>query len=105
MAEDADHIRSFTSKLADDGKDIVMVMHSYGGICGTESAHGVVKSERLQARKKDGITGLLYVSSPIPRVGGSVATQMGDDMPGFFKVDVGKLDLASAFRGGRESYR
>lgn len=89
MAEDADHIKSITSKLAGEGKDIIMVMHSYGGICGTESAYDIIKARRAQGGKSGGITGLLYISSPVPEVGGSVATQMGDHMPEFFSVDVG----------------
>jgi pimeloyl-ACP methyl ester carboxylesterase len=87
LIDDADHIKSVTSKLVDEGKDIIMVMHSYGGVCGTEAVHDIIKSKRVQDGKDGGVIELLYISSPVPRVGGSVATEMGDHMPEFFKVD------------------
>lgn len=89
MTEDANYIRSITTELAEEGKDIVMVMHSYGGICGTESTKGVAKLERAQSQKEYGIVRLLYISSPVPGVGGSIATQMSGNMPEFITVDVG----------------
>ncbi|KIW15627.1 hypothetical protein PV08_05675 [Exophiala spinifera] len=87
MAEDADHIKSLTSKLADEDKEIILVMHSYGGICGTESSKGVTKAERVLSQAKGGIIRLFYISSPVPGVGGSIATQMGENMPEFIKID------------------
>ncbi|OQV11041.1 hypothetical protein CLAIMM_14946, partial [Cladophialophora immunda] len=88
MAEDAGYITSLTTKLADEGKEIVLVMHSYGGICGTESTKGVSKAERAQSQLRGGVVRLFYISSPVPRVGDSIATQMGDNMPEFITIDV-----------------
>jgi hypothetical protein len=88
MDQDAEHIRSTTTKLADDGHEIVLVMHSYGGICGTESTAGVSKTDRQVARKPGGIIHLVYISSPVPEIGGSVKTMMGDNMPHFMKLEV-----------------
>lgn len=88
MTDDADYIRSITTELAEEGKDIVLVMHSYGGVCGTESVKGVAKVERAQCRKNGGIIHLMYISSPVPSVGGSIATQMGDNMPDFITIYV-----------------
>lgn len=90
MTEDAEYIKNVTTELADRGENVVLVMHSYGGICGTESTKGVTDVERRQAQKKGGITGLLYISSPVPALGGSIATQMGGNMPGFITVDVSR---------------
>ncbi|KAF4341806.1 hypothetical protein FBEOM_4263 [Fusarium beomiforme] len=86
MEQDAKHIRKFTTKLADDGYEIILVMHSYGGICGTESTAGVSKSERQASGKPGGIVHLVYISSPVPEVGGSVQTMMGDNMPHFMEL-------------------
>ncbi|KAF5602226.1 hypothetical protein FPCIR_2011 [Fusarium pseudocircinatum] len=86
IEEDAEHIKTVTTKLADDGHKIILVMHSYGGICGTESTAGVSKTERQVAGKPGGIVHLIYISSPVPETGGSVKTMMGDSMPHFMKV-------------------
>ncbi|KAK6362468.1 hypothetical protein LTS17_012832 [Exophiala oligosperma] len=88
MTDDVNCIRSITNELVDDGKDIILVMHSYGGICGTESTKGVSKVEREKLRKEGGIIRLLYISSPVPEVGGSIASQMGANMPDFITVEV-----------------
>ncbi|OAL34892.1 hypothetical protein AYO20_05853 [Fonsecaea nubica] len=87
MADDAEYIRSLATKVADQGKEIVLVMHSYGGICGTESIKGVTKAERTLSQMKGGIVRLFYISSPVPGVGGSIATQMSDNMPEFIRVE------------------
>ncbi|KAI5460166.1 Alpha/beta hydrolase fold-1 [Mariannaea sp. PMI_226] len=87
MLDDAEHIRAITTKLAEDGHDIVLLMHSYGGICGTESTAGVSKAERQAIGKLGGITHLIYISSPVPEINGSVQTMMGDKMPEFMKLE------------------
>ncbi|KAG5762081.1 hypothetical protein H9Q69_009571 [Fusarium xylarioides] len=90
MEEDAEHIKTVTTKLADEGHDIILAMHSYGGICGTESTAGLPRTERQVAGKPGGIVHLIYISSPVPEIGGSVKTMMGDNMPCFMKLEVRK---------------
>jgi len=77
MADDAAHIRSVTSKLADQGRDIVLAMHSYGGVCGTESAKGLSKKDRESEGLPGGIIRLLYLTALINPVGVSLRTHMG----------------------------
>ncbi|EKV05872.1 alpha/beta-hydrolase [Penicillium digitatum] len=60
MTEDAEHIKMVTTKLADNGHEIILLMHSYGGVCGTESTAGTSKAER-QAMAKPG--GVSFISS------------------------------------------
>ncbi|KGO77893.1 hypothetical protein PITC_060740 [Penicillium italicum] len=86
MMEDAEQIKMVTTKLADNGHEIILLMHSYGGVCGTESTAGVSKAERQALKKPGGIVHLVYISSPVPEIGGSVATMMGDNMPHFMKL-------------------
>ncbi|KAJ5556624.1 hypothetical protein N7513_001823 [Penicillium frequentans] len=87
MKEDAEHIKLVTTKLADDGHEIILMMHSYGGICGTESTKGVSKAERQAIERPGGIIYLLYVSSPVPEVGGSILTMIGQNMLNFIKSE------------------
>lgn len=88
MADDAAYIQSVTSKLADEGKEIIMVTHSYGGICGTESLKGLAKADREAAGKKGGISRVLYVTSLVPSVGQSLKGLMGDFQPDYLIVNV-----------------
>jgi hypothetical protein len=79
-----------TAKIADEGKDIVLVMHSYGGIPATESAHGLAKKDREAAGKKGGIVALLYVAAllvqPVMSLGSTLGAGYG--IPDYVKVDV-----------------
>ena len=52
MTNDVQAIQAMASKVADEGKDIILRMHSYGGVPGTESTHGVRKKEREASSKK-----------------------------------------------------
>jgi hypothetical protein len=40
-----------TTVLADDSKEILLVMHSYGGLPGSQSCEGLAKSERERQGK------------------------------------------------------
>ena len=63
MHDDVAHIQSVASKYCDQGKDVVIAMHSYGGIPGTESSKGMSKADREAAGKKGGIVGLVYIAA------------------------------------------
>lgn len=45
------------------GKDAIMVMHSYGGVCGSAAVQGLSKTARTVARKKGGVIGLVYMAA------------------------------------------
>lgn len=81
MYDDADNIRRLVETLADEGKDIIIVMHSYGGIPGTQGCEGLSRNERLRASKPGGIIRLLYVGAAIAPVGSSMAGILRTEMP------------------------
>jgi hypothetical protein len=58
MTDDAQAIQAVTSKVAGEGKDIVLIIHSYCGVPGTGIAHGVTKKEREALGKKGGVVAL-----------------------------------------------
>ncbi|KEF56427.1 uncharacterized protein A1O9_08008 [Exophiala aquamarina CBS 119918] len=89
MYEDADYFRAVAEKLADEGKDVVFVTHSYGGVVGTEAAKGIVKTDRQAAGKPGGIIRLVYVTSVVPSPGNSLRSLMGDLVPSFIEVEGG----------------
>jgi pimeloyl-ACP methyl ester carboxylesterase len=88
MSEDADYFRAVVEKLADEGKDVVLVTHSYGGVVGTEAARDVLKTERQAAGKPGGVVRLVYVTSVVPTPGNSLRSLMGDLVPSFIEVEV-----------------
>ena len=55
---------SFTIRTAADaGKDIVVVMHSAGGVTGSDATKGLSKSERQAAGQPGGVTRLCYITA------------------------------------------
>ena len=90
MTDDAQVIQAVTSKVADEGKDIVLIMHSYDGVPGTESAHGITKKEREASGKTGGVVALLYVIAFLVDPGKSSELTMGEGaaVPGYVNVEV-----------------
>jgi hypothetical protein len=91
MYDDAAYIASEASKLADEGKDVILVAHSYGGVPTTESTKGLSKKERQEQGKKGGIVGLGYLTALVPAVGTSAAGLLAN-VPDDQKLDV-KMDV------------
>jgi len=69
MYEDAALIAAEVTKLADLGKDVILIAHSYGGVPATESVKGLGKEERQKEGKKGGIVRLAYLTAIVPPVG------------------------------------
>ena len=90
MTDDAQVIQAVTSIVADEGKDIVLIMRSYGGVPGTESAHGITKKEREAPGKTGGVVALLCVTAFLVDPGKSSGLTMGEGaaVPGYVNVEV-----------------
>ena len=89
MNGDANYIREkLLIPYLNEGNDIVMVMHSYGGECGGQAVMGLTKAERKREGKKGGIIGLIYMTAfMIPR-GRSLTDAMGGVLPRWITLDV-----------------
>ncbi|KAL7893993.1 Alpha/beta hydrolase fold-1 [Trichoderma sp. SZMC 28014] len=95
VAEDAVHIQKLTSQLADAGKDIILVMHSYAGIPGTESAKGLLKKDRQADGKLGGIVSLVYITAFVIPPGTSLVSYFGVT-PSWFVFDGDKITVDGA---------
>lgn len=78
MYDDAAFIAKEAERLADEGKDVIIMTHSYGGVPGTESVRGLSKTERQKQGKKGGIVRLAYMTSLVLAVGDSATSAQGD---------------------------
>lgn len=72
MEPDIDLIRSTVTKLVEDGKDVVVVSHSYGGAPANSSLEGLSKTEREKAGKKGGVVASAMISAFLLDVGESL---------------------------------
>ncbi|SPN99986.1 uncharacterized protein DNG_02838 [Cephalotrichum gorgonifer] len=68
---DADAVRDDTLGLLEKGEDVIIVMHSYGGIPGTEAAGDIIASRPDIAGR---IKRLVYVAAFVPAEGDSLTS-------------------------------
>jgi pimeloyl-ACP methyl ester carboxylesterase len=78
LADDATFFRGIIEKLADQGTDVVLVGHSYGGVVATECVKGVTKAEREGQGLKGGVVRIVYLASHAPGAGRSLNEVVGD---------------------------
>ena len=76
MYEDAAVIAQEAEKLADQGKDVILMGHSYAGIPMSQSTKGLGKEERKAQGKPGGIVQLAYISCLVPAIGNSAGSLM-----------------------------
>lgn len=77
--------------LVEAGKDVIVMMHSYGGMYGSQAVRGLSKRERAQSGKQGGVVSLIYVSAVTPLEGQSTLDMMGTDaqhLPTWVDYDV-----------------
>ncbi|KAI0421083.1 Alpha/beta hydrolase fold-1 [Xylaria grammica] len=78
LYDDAAHIAEEITRLADNGEDVILVTHSYGGAPGTQSVKGLAKKAREAEGKPGGLIRLAYLTSLVPSVGQTAAGVLAD---------------------------
>jgi pimeloyl-ACP methyl ester carboxylesterase len=91
LYDDGDFIASTIEKLADEGKDVIVIGHSYGGIPLSQGTVGLSKPTRAAQGKPGGLVTVAYMTAYVPVLNESAADiQAGGD----FKLDV-TLDVST----------
>ncbi len=65
MLSDAKHLRSLLTKTIDEGKEVVVVAHSYGGVIVSNAVDGLSVAQRAAEGKQGGILMILYLAALI----------------------------------------
>ncbi|CRG92405.1 hypothetical protein PISL3812_09464 [Talaromyces islandicus] len=86
MKEDAAYFRGIAEFLASQGKDVVVLGHSYGGIVATECVKGVTRAERKEQGKPGGVVRVVYLASVIGDVGQGSLEAMGGQLGPFIRT-------------------
>lgn len=89
--EDVKIVHNAIQSAIDTGKDVVVVMHSYGAVVGCEALRGVKVKDLIEPlqnnddREAGGIIKLVFLSGLVLPVGGSTwkAEKGNDPIPGF----------------------
>ncbi|MCJ1371275.1 hypothetical protein MMC20_002490 [Loxospora ochrophaea] len=70
-----------------ENKNVVLLLHSYGGVVGGAAAVGLDKSTRLSQNKSGGIIGVCHLSANIVPEGETVLSTIGGQLPPFIKPE------------------
>ena len=66
---DATHLRSQLTRIIDEGKEVVLVAHSYGGIVASNAVDGLSIEQRAAQGKQGGIILILYLAALVVPAG------------------------------------
>lgn len=85
LSDDAAAIQDVTKKLADQGKNVVLIAHSYGGMPATQSLQDTAKLDGMNG----GVIKIVYLSALVVDIGVSCIGFMGQ-LPDFLTVNVSR---------------
>ncbi len=97
LSDDVLLIRNTTISLADQGKEVVVLMASYGGVVGTDALYGLSVTERAKNGLPCGVKRLVYISAFIPQLGQSLAGIFGGMLPPWIVDNVNSLSAYTSF--------
>lgn len=95
--DDVNVVQTLLTKLLDEGKEIIFVMHSFGGVLGTEA---IREEFRKKARHKKGlpggVLGLVYMCAFVLPVGKSIESTFAPrGLPPWIKIKVRACAMTS----------
>lgn len=97
LADDVAALRSCLERVADAGKDIVLVVHSYGGLVGQNAVEGLGAAQRAKAGKKGGVLIFVYLAAFVAPKGASIKGMLGGQYLPWMKFDVRCFRSSSSF--------
>lgn len=86
--EDAVFVLQAVTELVEAGEDVVIVMHSYGGIPGSSGAKGLSKEDRAKEGKQGGVIAMVYMTALAVEEGVSMYDAASGNFAPWIKVHV-----------------
>ena len=91
-SQDIGAIRNYVSSLADEGKNVILVMHSGGSLSGSEAVLNLDKKHREAEGKKGGVVRMVYIGILLPKAGKTMyetfmAVVSSPDLDPNFEID------------------
>ena len=98
VPDDAAAVRKVLETLAEQGKQIVLVVHSYGGVVGAQAVRGLGYKQRQKEGKTGGIITYLYLSAFVVPTGQSLLKMLGGNWLPWMRVEVNSATGAVIYR-------
>ncbi|RDW68619.1 hypothetical protein BP5796_09276 [Coleophoma crateriformis] len=80
LEDDVAFIRQIATRLADDGRDILLLGHGYGAFPTNEACRSLTKLDRTARGKGGGVIGLLHIAGFVPSMGQTM-TDLVSEIP------------------------
>ncbi|KAF2196642.1 alpha/beta-hydrolase [Delitschia confertaspora ATCC 74209] len=87
LPHDAAAVREALERLADKGKEIVLVVHSYGGLVGQNAVEGLGYKQRKAQGKKGGVIMFVYLTAFVAPKGATIKQLLGGQFLPWMKID------------------
>lgn len=90
--DDAEYIRNtYLKPLVGQEKEVVLVMHSYAGVPGTECVRGFARKDIAAQGKKGGVISLIYQAAFVVPGGASVESFVPGGLDTFMTLEVSSM--------------
>jgi alpha-beta hydrolase superfamily lysophospholipase len=76
---DTEHIRSVIQDLTDAGRQVIVLMHSYGGVVGNNSLDGLLWPQRKAKGLDGGVVHVIYMAAFVIPQGTCMNTPFGGE--------------------------
>ncbi|KAI1347151.1 Alpha/beta hydrolase fold-1 [Xylaria sp. FL0043] len=86
VSDDAAKVRSALTKLIDEGKEVVLVAHSYGGVVASNAVEGLGIEQRAAKGLKGGVIIILYLAAFVIPANERLATALGGHRPDWWNI-------------------
>lgn len=80
LADDVNNVREKLITLADEGKEIIVICHSYGGMVAGCAVEDLGFTDRAKQGKSGGVTMLVYMCALVAKKGLSMLEMLGGKM-------------------------
>ncbi|KAJ5364965.1 uncharacterized protein N7496_010678 [Penicillium cataractarum] len=87
LVDDTVAVHNEIERLSDEGNQIVVVAHSYGGMVGAGAVKGLGYTERQKAGKDGGVIMLVYMAAFVAKSGTSLLDMLGGKWLPWMKLD------------------
>ncbi|KAL5586424.1 hypothetical protein FOBRF1_016294 [Fusarium oxysporum] len=91
LDDDADAVRTVLQRLADKGEQIVLVVHSYGGLVGANAVKGLGYRQRKEQGLPGGVIMFVYLAAFVTPLGLSIKQMLGGQFLPWMNPKVSKL--------------
>ncbi|CEI62218.1 hypothetical protein FVEN_g10284 [Fusarium venenatum] len=91
LDDDAAALRSVIERLADDGEQIVLVVHSYGGLVGANAVKGLGYHQRREQGLPGGVIMYVYMAAFVAPIGASIRQMFGGEFLPWMRLEEGRV--------------